>query len=188
MTLDFNLLAAPRPRRRLDVLMALGVTTVLILALCGWTYALTQHLSRLRADVALITHDVSGVRLTAQHVRQLSQEVDRLRPRVAALQQADAAQVRVSQLLELVRSALPADIWLTGVSARPGDVTLDGYTASYPSIARLMIMLESSGALRHVRLLTSQTELLMQQPVVKFRVTADLAGTQPQASRTEPAP
>lgn len=188
MTPDINLLAPARPGRRVDVLVAAGVLIVLASSLSTWTYAITKHLDRLRGDLSVIHHDVGRLRIAAQHAQQLSREAERLRLRVTALQQAEAPQVPVSQVLELIRSATPTDVWLTGVAARSSTVTLDGYTVSYPSVAGFLITLDNSGSLRHVRLLTSQTELLLQQQAVKFRITADFVGTEPTASRTERVP
>jgi Tfp pilus assembly protein PilN len=68
------------------------------------------------------------------------------------------------------------------------DVTLEGYTFSYPSVARFMVELEGSGSVRHVDLAMSQRDTVAEREVVKFRITGDLVVTRPVTSQQEAAP
>ncbi|TMI78411.1 MAG: PilN domain-containing protein [Bacillati bacterium ANGP1] len=73
-------------------------------------------------------------------------------------------------------------------------MTLEGYTFSYPSVARFMVALGESGSIRNIDLATSQRETVADSDVLKFRITGDLVGlpsvTSRQAapSRTEAFP
>lgn len=181
-----NLLAPARPSRRIKApLLTVGTAavSVVLVGLAVWSFLLITHVNQLRRDVALAAQEATRIRPIARQVQALSQDAEQMRGRRALLQQVLAPQMRASQLLEAIRSLVPSDVWLTSLTAG-SDVTLDGYTFSYPSIARFMVELGDSGSVRHVDLSLSQTETVAGREVVKFRITGDLVVT-PATSQQE---
>jgi Tfp pilus assembly protein PilN len=185
-----NLLAPARLRRRPKPLLltvgAVAVSVVLV-AFIIWSSLLITHVNHLRRDVAAAAQQAAQLRPITRHVQELSQDAERLRLRRALLLQVLTPQLRASQILETTRSLVPHDVWLTTLTAG-SDATFEGYTFSYPSIARFMVELEGSGNLRHVDLSMSQSEIVIEREVVKFRITGDLVGAPPVTSQKETTP
>lgn len=178
--LTINLLSPPRPRRRAkDLLLGAGAVALIVLVgLAGCSYVLVTHVNQLRRDLATAT----------QGVQALTRDIERLRARRALLQQLLATQMPASSVLETVQSVIPEDVWLTSVTARASDVAFEGYTFSYPSVARFMVELEDSGSVRNINLSTFQRETIADRDVLKFRITGDLIATHPVASKKEATP
>ena len=172
-----NLLASPGPRRRTDVrrlTVRAAVAAIVLVVLAAWGAVLTVHLNHLRRDLAKATQEAAQLRPTAQQVQELRRSAERMRTRRGRLQQLLATQMPASQFLETIRSMVPHDVWLTSVTAGTSDVTVEGYTFSYPSVARFMVELGGSGSIRNIDLATSQRETVADSEVLKFRITGDL--------------
>ena len=186
-----NLLARARLRRRAKrPLLRVGAAavSVVLVGLVIWSSLLITHVNQVRRDVAIAAEKAAQLRPIARHVQELSQDAERLRLRRALLLQVLVPQVRASQILETNRSIVPQDVWLTTLTAG-SDATFEGYTFSYPSIARFMVELEDSGSVRHVDLSMSQSEIVVEREVVKFRITGDLVGAaHPVTSQKEATP
>ncbi len=190
MLKTINLLAPTRLRRRAKPpLLTVGAAavSVVLAGLVIWSSLLITHVNQLRRDVAIAAQEAAQLRPIARHVQELSQDAERLRLRRALLLQVLAPQVRASQILETTRSLVPHDVWLTTLAAG-SDATFEGYTFSYPSIARFMVELEDSGSVRHVDLSMSQREIVVEREVVKFRITGDLVVPHPVTSQKETTP
>jgi Tfp pilus assembly protein PilN len=166
--------------------VAVAVSVVLV-GLAVWSFLLITHVNQLRRDVATTTEEVARLRPISRHVQELSQDAERMRLRRTLLQQVLIPQMQASQILETIRSLIPHDVWLTSVTVG-SDVTLEGYTFSYPSVARFMVELGDSGSVRHVDLAMSQRDTVAEREVVKFRITGDLVVTRPVTSQQEAAP
>ncbi len=190
--LTINLLTPARHRRRRKSLVlitgALAVSIMLVAGLTAWSYALITHVNELRGDLITATQRVAQLRLTARHIQELDRDAERLRMRRALLEQVLASPTPASQILETIRSVIPRGVWLTSVTAGTSDVAVEGYTFSYPSVARFMLELEDSGTVRHVDLSMSQSEPAVDRELVKFRITGELVVTRPVASQNEAAP
>jgi Tfp pilus assembly protein PilN len=185
-----NLLAPARlGRRARPPLLTVGAAavSVVLVGFVIWSSLLIAHVNHLRRDVAAAAQEAAQLRSLTRDVQKLSQDAERLRLRRALLLQVLTPQLRASQILETTRSLVPHDVWLTTLAAG-SDATFEGYTFSYPSIARFMVELEDSGSLRHVDLSMSQSEIVVEREVVKFRITGDLAGTPPVTSQKGATP
>ena len=172
-----NLLAPPGLGRRIDVrrlTARAAVIAIVIVALGVWGAVLIGHVGHLRRDLAKATQEAAQLRPAVQQVQELKRTAERLRLRRGLLQQLLATQMPASQFLETVRSLVPHDVWLTSVTAGTSDVSVEGYTFSYPSVARFMVELGESGTIHNIDLATSQRETVADSEVLKFRITGDL--------------
>lgn len=186
--LTINLLLPPRRVKNPLLIAGAVVVSVVLVGLAVWSYVFFTHTSQLRRDLATATQAVARLRPIAQHVQELKRNADRMRARRDLLQQLLATQVPASHILEMIVSVVPRDVWLTSVTAGTSDVTFEGYTFSYPSVARFMVELEESGAVRHIDLAMSQRETILNREVLKFRMTGDLVATHPLTSQKGATP
>lgn len=188
--LTVNLLAPPRVRHPSGPLLTAGVAAVsiVLVGLAIWSYILTGHVNQLRGDLARATHEAAQLRHAAGHVQELKRNAERVRGRRDLLQQLVTAQMPASQILETIESVIPSDAWLTSVTVGMSEVTFEGYTFSYPSVARFMVELDESGSVRHANLAISQMETILAREVLKFRITGDLVVTSPLTSQRQTTP
>ncbi len=191
MIFDVNLLASARGpgRVKTSVLTAGAVAvSIVLLGLTAWSYVLIEHVNVIRRDLAQATQELAQLRPVARHAQELQRTAERIRLRRDLLQRLPATQMSASVILGTIRSVIPHDVSLTSVTAGTSDVTLEGYTPSYPSVARFMVELQASGTVRHIDLASSQRESVNGSDVVKFRMTAELTGMHPVASQKEGLP
>ncbi len=176
--LEINLLAPRHPRRRIAAppprVVALVTSCVVVALLVAWSAVLITRVARLRHEVAAAAQEVARLQPLAQHVQNLTRDARQMRLRAALLQDL-LVQSPASQVLETVRSAIPHDVGLTGLTVGGSAVTVEGYAQSYPSIEQFMVELENAGGIRHVNLSSSQRGTVGTHDVVKFRITGDLA-------------
>jgi Tfp pilus assembly protein PilN len=125
---------------------------------------------------------------------------DQQRSRVAALTSALSRRVSWDRVLRELSLVLPDDIWLTSLAARspsspasaaapapkapgaaPTGLTINGYTYSHDSVARLLSRLSVLPNLENVQLQSSTLGKIGTQPVVQFVVLADVRAPVPSA-------
>lgn len=176
MMFDVNLVAPAHVRRRGAFLLtpAAVPVAVLFVGLAVWTYVLTAQVNGLRHDLGRATEQITSLRPAARHTQTLQQAVQQMHRRQDLVQQLLTPQMPAPRILRTIRTIVPHDMSLTGVTASTAEVTFDGYTFSYPSLARFMVALDKSGIVRRATLTSSRREDLSGTEVVKFRVTGDL--------------
>ena len=115
--------------------------------------------------------------------------------RVAAVGNALTRRVSWDRVLREISLVLPDDIWLTSLSARspaspasaapapakapgaaPTGLTVNGYTYSHESVARLLSRLQVLPDLSNVQLQSSTLARIGTQNVVQFTLLADVRG------------
>lgn len=183
-----NLLAPPGLRRPVGVhrrTARVAVVAIVVVALAVWGVVLRAHVDHLRSDLAKGAQEMAQLRSMAQQIQDLKRNAERMRTRRVMLQQLLATQMPASRVLETIRSVVPHDVWLTSVTAGTSDVAVEGYTFSYPSVARFMVELGESGGVRNIDLVMSQRETVAESEVLKFRITGDLVALTPVTSHRE---
>lgn len=176
MIFDVNLVAPAHTRRAgLSLLTPAAIPVAIVfIGLAVWTCVLTSHVNGLRRDLSRATEQIASLRPAARHTQTLQQSEQQMRRRQALVQQLLTAQMPAPRILQAIRTIVPENMSLTGVTAGAGEVVFDGYTLSYPSLARFMVALENSGLVRRAALTSSHREDVSGTEVVKFRVTGDL--------------
>jgi Tfp pilus assembly protein PilN len=176
MIFDVNLVAPAHTRRAgLSLLTPpAAAAAVVFIGLAVWTCVLTAHVNAVRRDLSRATEQISALRPAASHAQTLQRSEQQMRRRQALVQQLLTAQLPAPRVLQAIRTIVPENMSLTGVTAGASEVVFDGYTLSYPSLARFMVALENSGLVRRATLTSSHREDLSGTEVVKFRVTGDL--------------
>lgn len=174
-------LLATRPTLVGAVAAAVVVTSLLAFAWHGASSAVSSKQTRLhdlQGQLAALRPAVQASSATASHL--------------TAVTQAAAAQTSWDGFLTTVSRVLPEDVWLLGLNASgtaaPADVgaapaavpltggtfSLNGYTYSQRSVARLMSRLALVPWLSNVRLQQSERAALGTRTVFQFTVAADL--------------
>ncbi len=112
--------------------------------------------------------------------------------RVGALSSALSRRVAFDRVLRQLSLVLPSDVWLTSLSARapsspaaivptvpsataaPTGLSIEGYTYSHDSVARLLSRLQVVPDLRNVQLQQSSLNEVGSQSIVQFTINADI--------------
>lgn len=160
---NINLLP-PRPKIRQSLgplALALIIISVTIVACLAGFYSFRRQTiintelrtKEIKDTIALIKTDVDA--LAKVEARTL--EIGKLLDEVVALEEPHLSPAMV--LAEL-KSKVPSDVWLTSAGVTGTEaVTIKGVTYSYQSVARALFSLESSGALKDMKVGTvSRTE------------------------------
>ena len=161
----------PRPKIRQSLgplALALIIISVTVLACLAGLYSFRRQTiinteirtQEIKDTMALIKTDVDA--LAKVEARTL--EIGRLLEEVIALEEPHLSPAMV--LAEL-RAKVPSDVWLTSASVSAAQiVTIKGVTYSYQSVARALFSLESSDALKDMKVGTvSRAEDIMTNAV-----------------------
>lgn len=176
---------------------ALGGATVLLVLVAGFLLAnrsvdrQQQALSTARAELAATpSHHVSA---TTNAFRQTV--LNDREQRSLALASALGKEVAWDRVLRHFALVLPSDVWLTGLNgtvpldspdalsvpttpsalpATPTELTIQGYTYSQDSVARLLERLQVLPDLKNVQLQSSATTAVGNQNVISFTIVSDI--------------
>lgn len=176
---------------------ALGGATVLLVLVAGFLLAnrsvdrQQQALSTARAELAATpSHHVSA---TTNAFRQTV--LNDREQRSLALASALGKEVAWDRVLRHFALVLPSDVWLTSLNgtvpldsadalsvpttpsalpATPTELTIQGYTYSQDSVARLLERLQVLPDLKNVQLQSSATTAVGNQNVISFTIVSDI--------------
>jgi Tfp pilus assembly protein PilN len=188
---------AQRSRRQQNIpaVVSTGLI-VLVTGLLGVMYFTSKSTAQTKAleyedaqaELALLPSPAESAAKTAPQ-QKLKTEHD---ARVGALSAALTKRVAWDRILREISLVLPEDVWLSSWSAAtptpaagataptsgPGQpptlMTVEGYTYSHESVARLLTRLSVIPDLRNVWLTKSSRGMLAGRPIVSFTILADV--------------
>lgn len=153
---NINLLP-PRPKIRRSlgpaVLLMIIIGALVLASLSGiYSYRrlaiirTQERTAEIRKSIELIRPDVQAV----SNVEARTLEIKKLYDEVIALED---AHLSPAMFLSVLKSRMPADVWLTNASVSALEiVTINGITRGYQSVARSVLSLEASDALKGMRI------------------------------------
>lgn len=161
---DFNAAPVSAQGRRGMFWPAMAALSILL--------ALLSPLPKPYVDLREISAEIERLRPAVTSVQEARAELDRHRALAERLQAVLAANPDLPGLLETVTVALPDDAWLTGFEVRPGRLTLEGFAR------------DASGVLRKLDTVPGLAEAAFEAPVTRdpagggerFRIGAALEG------------
>jgi Tfp pilus assembly protein PilN len=187
-----------RERQNPVVLVAAIGGAAVLLALVGGTLLATrsadrqqQALSAARAELAATPAHHLSPQTQAFRQAVLSQREERS----LALASAIGKRVAWDRILRRFALVLPNDVWLTSLTGNvpldstipattattpgalpptPTALSIQGYTYSQASVARLLVRLEVLPDLKNVQLTSSETSQLGGQNVISFTIVSDI--------------
>ncbi len=163
-----NLLAVERERakRRASFQLAekLTVACSLILVVTavfiGWWYwSITRQAADLDENVAKAEREAARLKVIIQKVQQADQRRLQLEQRVALIEQLRKGQATPVHLLDEVSRALPDAMWLTAMTQKGNDITIEGRCLTLNAVSEFITNLEASPYFRKpVEGVTTDTE------------------------------
>ena len=157
----------------------------------------------MRRDSAALEQELAATELEAQRLRGVLSEVQRfeaqkaaLTQRVALIEQLRRGQTGPVHMLDEISRALPDRLWLTEMTQKGDEVSIEGRTSTLTAVSDFVANLQNSQYFRRpVEIVSSSTETDPQGEIVRFVVRAvfvpggnALAAAAPAAPGTPPAP
>ncbi|MGH8185263.1 MAG: PilN domain-containing protein [Steroidobacteraceae bacterium] len=182
-----NLLATERQKaaRRapaFDIGKRITLVCSLILVLgaggIGWWYwSLTQEAAAVEADIAASQQEVVRLRPIIAEVSKFEARRQQLQQRVQLIEQLRKGQGVPVQLLDQVSRSLPDMLWLTTMTQKGNDVTIEGRSVTLVALSDFVGNLGTTDFFKKpIEIVDSQVESQTQGPeTIKFTVKAQLA-------------
>lgn len=187
-----NLLGTERQKARrapvfdLGQRLTLACSLILVVAslLTGWWYwSLTQESAQVDAELSAARQESVRLRSLMTEVQQFEQRRQQLQQRVALIEQLRRGQSLPVQMLDLVSRSLPDMLWLTQLTQKDADVTMEGRTTTLIGLSDFVGNLGSNEFFRNpIEIVDSQVETAAGTPaaggaveLIKFTVRAQLA-------------
>jgi Tfp pilus assembly protein PilN len=192
-----NLLGQVRPktgRRPVDtgaampaIFMISGL--VLGLAFLSFLYFTWQkQLNEENAKIAQLTAEKTQLEQIKQQVETFQKQKTILQQRVSTIEQLQRDRTGGQELLDMVANTVSRteNLWLTTVTRKGNNLTLEGSSASINSVANFITALKRSGYFQKVEIKESkQDEQNVAVQTFKFEISAEI--TPPQAVQAKPA-
>ena len=148
-----NLLVVDRERTKRGALIPVAhrvtiAASLILLAtalLIGWWFwSLRQASAQVDADIAKGEHETQQLRSVLAQVQKFEARKAQLQQRVTLIEQLRRGQAGPVHILDEISKALPDRVWLTSLSQKGDDITLDGMTTSLQELSNFVANLESS--------------------------------------------
>lgn len=187
-----------RERPNTALLVAVIGTAAVLLALVGGTLLAMRSADRQQQALSAARAELAATpahHLSAQTQAFRQSVLNQREERSLALASAIGKRVAWDRILRRFALVLPNDVWLTSLTgnvpldapapttattatsalpAAPTALTIQGYTYSQASVARLLERLQVLPDLKNVQLSSSQVTQLGTQNVVQFTIVADI--------------
>ncbi len=191
-----NLLAVDRERTKRGALIPVAhrVTIAASLILLGtallvgwWFWSLRQTSIRLDEDVAKGELETQQLRSVLAQVQKFEARKAQLQQRVTLIEQLRRGQTGPVHLLDEISKAIPDRLWLTQLTQKSDDFTLDGMTTSLTGLSDFVASLESSTWFKKpVDIIDSQVQNDKSGDIFKFSIKATF--NNPEAPPPPPVP
>src|SRR5512134_2707646 len=193
-----NLLAVERARSKKSRVLipaahrvTLGASLILIATILGiswWFLSLRQRSAQLDQEIAKAEEETLQLRSVLAQVQKFEARKAQLTQRVTLIEQLRRGQAAPVHVLDEVSRSLPERLWLTELKQVGNDFTINGFTASLPSLSDFVANLEATKWFkRPVEILDSQVQTEAKvADLVKFSVRGVL--NDPEAPPPAPAP
>jgi type IV pilus assembly protein PilN len=187
-----NLLAVERERtkKRAGALIpaAHRVTIAASLILLGtvllvgwWFWSLRQTSIRLDQDIAKGEAETQRLRTVLAQVQKFESRKAQLQQRVSLIEQLRRGQNGPVHALDEISKALPERLWLTEVSQKADDFTLNGITTSQLTVSDFIANLGSSNWFKNLELIQSTVEKSQKGNTELFKFSIKAVFNNPEA-------
>jgi len=173
------------------------VVVVSALGIGWWYWSLSQTSTRLDEEIAAAQQEQVRLQAVLAEVREFEQRRGQLQQRVALIEQLRSGQSVPVQILDHVSRSLPDTLWLTQMSEKQSELTIQGRSGTLIELSDFVANLGESELLtRPIEIVDSKVESVTpaatggpQGPateVISFTVKAKVAGA-PGAKPAAPA-
>ena len=160
--------------------ITLVCSLILVLGAGGigwWYWSLTQEAAIVESEIATSQQEVARLRPIIAEVSKFESRRQQLQQRVQLIEQLRKGQGVPVQLLDQVSRSLPDMLWLTSMTQKGGDVTIEGRSATLVALSDFVGNLGTTDFFKKpIEIVDSQVESQTQGPeTIKFTVKAQLA-------------
>jgi type IV pilus assembly protein PilN len=191
-----NLLGVERPKAKatfaFDIGQRIAVGCILVVAatvagLGWWYWSLNERSAQLDGEIASAQQEQIKLQGLLAEVRRSEQQRGQLQQRVALIEQLRSGQSVPVQLLDHVSRSLPDTLWLTQLTQKGNEVTIQGRSTTLIELSDFVASLGDNGPLqRPIEILDSKVETVgatgaAQGPsveLISFTVKAQVAAGQ----------
>lgn len=152
--------------------LAIGLLCITVLAMGAWWWVLTSEINTKQQDVTRLEGEARRLADVQRQVAQFEKQKALLEERIAVIERLKSNQTGPVNLLDSIINAIPdrPTLWLTSLSQKTGDITIEGRSFDVPSIADFIANLSRSRPFKFVELAYWQEE----DPAIKFALNCKL--------------
>lgn len=136
---------------------ALGIGVVLSVGLHVW---MTAHIRSQRAQLVAKEAELKRLEETQKEVKAFEQEKADIEAKLAVITEIEKARIGPVKLLDTVASQIPKRVWLTEMTAREGQLEMQGRSLDAEIVAEFLTSLENSEMVEKVELQETQLKEL----------------------------
>jgi type IV pilus assembly protein PilN len=155
---------------------AVGAGVLICVGLHTWvTSAIAAHQRQLQAK----KEELKRLEATSQEVKRFEQERAEIEAKLAVISQLEQARHGPVRLLDTVATQIPRRVWLTHLSAREGELQLEGRSLDAEIVAEFVNSLEASPVVSNVELQETQLREIEGLKLNTFKLRAQYLHPKP---------
>lgn len=185
-----NLLPVREARRQAGLrnqALLLGVAAGIgVLACIGLQLSVSTRISQHKRLIAQKNAELASLEQTRKQVERFEQERKEIEQKLNVIAQLEKARSGPVRLMDEIASRIPERLWLDKMSAKGGQLAMEGMSLDAEIVAAFLTALEESPLLSRVELLETKLEQVEGLKLNTFRIHAQYKHVEPSAIQEEP--
>jgi Tfp pilus assembly protein PilN len=159
---------------RKGVVVAIAILGLAVAAIVVQWLSMTRQLSQLDEEINQLTAEKNRLAPIILEVQKYQAKLAELEEKEKLIERLKSEREGPVRMLDALSSELPDFVWLTQLSQRGPQVTIDGMAASYVSIADYISKLEDNEWFQNVELIDAKVDQKQEQEFTQFQLRTQI--------------
>ena len=185
--IKINLL--PRKKKAVTIGQDLSIAIISLIVLLGvgiFFYAqCTSKISNLQNQITSTKVQIENSKIEVEKINKLKKDKKKLEKKLDLIKDMKSRQKGPSNLLNDIAKIIPENVWLTSLSSKGPQLSLEGMSLTANTIAHFMKKLESAADLQQIELDKITQTTVADKKVKKFKITCNIKGLKPKQPKNK---
>ena len=168
--IKINLLAKRKKTFSASRELVIGITCLMVLFVAGifWYYQLTSDISNFQSQISEAKQQLETAQVKVKKIDKLKEEKQELEKKMGLIKELKSKQKGPATLLNQISLIIPDEIWLSSLSTKGDQLTLEGMSLTANNVANFMKSLENTRALTQIELDKTEQESMADKEGTKI--------------------
>ncbi|MEW5802759.1 MAG: PilN domain-containing protein [bacterium] len=174
--IKINLLAKSKKNLSAGRELIIGIACLAVLFGVGsfWYYELACSIKGIQRQIDETKRQLETSHAKVKKINELKEEKKDLEKKLSLIRDLKSKQKGPAPILNQISLVIPDEIWLSSLSTRGKQMTMEGRSLTANNVAEFMKCLESSRSLSQIELGQTELESMGDKKVQKFKITCNL--------------
>jgi len=167
--------------------MSIGIISLIVLLGLGiFFYAqCTSKISSLQNQITTTKVQIENSKIEVEKINNLKKDKKKLEKKLDLIKDMKSRQKGPSNLLNDIAKIIPENVWLTSLSSKGPQLSLEGMSLTANTIAHFMKKLESAADLEQIELDKITQTTVADKKIKKFKITCNIKRLKPKQPKNK---